>query len=111
MKKLLLVVVAALAAASTAAAVQAGPGAGGARYMDATLSASQEVPRVVARGATGKFHATGSFSCKAGEQNCVSKPGKMEWRLTFSGLTGKALAAHLHFGKKGTAGAVAIPLC
>src|SRR5581483_7307263 len=33
------------------------------------------------------------------------------WRLTFSGLTGQATAAHIHLGAKGLAGPVAIPLC
>jgi hypothetical protein len=35
----------------------------------------------------------------------------LTWRLTFSRLTGKALAAHIHLGKAGVAGPVAIPLC
>ena len=35
----------------------------------------------------------------------------LTWRLTFSRLTGKALAAHIHLGKAGVAGPVAVPLC
>jgi hypothetical protein len=35
----------------------------------------------------------------------------LTWRLTFSRLTGKALAAHIHLGRTGVAGPVAIPLC
>src|SRR5436305_15234417 len=35
----------------------------------------------------------------------------LTWRLTYSGLTGKAVAAHIHLGKPGAAGPVAIPLC
>lgn len=117
MKRLVLVICIALVAASTAAAIEPPPPppqpTGGVRYMDANLVAAQEVPRptVPAPKAFGTFHATGSFDCDEGEQNCVSKPGKVTWRLTFSKLTGKAVAAHLHFGKKGRAGAVAIPLC
>jgi hypothetical protein len=44
----------------------------------------------------------------------VTKSGStafLKWRLTFSGLTGPALAAHIHIGARGTAGAVAVPLC
>ena len=35
----------------------------------------------------------------------------LAWRLTFSGLSGPATAAHVHLGIRGQAGAVAIPLC
>ena len=33
------------------------------------------------------------------------------WRLTFHGLTGKAIAAHIHMGKAGKAGPIAVALC
>ena len=33
------------------------------------------------------------------------------WRLTFSKLTGKAVAAHIHSGVRGKAGPVIVPLC
>jgi len=35
----------------------------------------------------------------------------LTWRLTFSRLSGRALAAHIHLGSQGTAGPVAVPLC
>jgi CHRD domain len=35
----------------------------------------------------------------------------LKWKLTFSSLTGKALAAHIHRGKAGVAGPVIVPLC
>ena len=35
----------------------------------------------------------------------------LAWRLTFSGLSGKAVAAHVHLGRVGVAGPVAVPLC
>ena len=35
----------------------------------------------------------------------------LKWKLTFSGLTGKAIGAHVHKGKAGVAGAVLVPLC
>ena len=33
------------------------------------------------------------------------------WRLTFSRLTGKAIAAHIHSGRRGVPGPVIVPLC
>ena len=35
----------------------------------------------------------------------------LAWKLTFSGLSGPATAAHIHLGIRGHAGPVAIPLC
>jgi CHRD domain len=35
----------------------------------------------------------------------------LAWRLSFSGLSGPATAAHVHLGVQGQAGAVSIPLC
>lgn len=36
---------------------------------------------------------------------------KLSWHLSFSHLTGKAVAAHIHLGAKGKSGNVLIPLC
>jgi hypothetical protein len=49
-------------------------------------------------------HGTGTFTAT------VSK-GTLSWHLSFTRLTGKATAAHIHLGKKGVAGNVLIPLC
>jgi hypothetical protein len=70
----------------------------------ATLSARQEVPapKGVGAGATGRF---------AGTLVRKGTGGTLAWRLTFSGLTGKAVAAHVHLGKAGRPGPVAISLC
>jgi hypothetical protein len=70
----------------------------------AALNARQEVPKPKGNvgGARGTFTAT------------ITKSGttaKIGWRLTFSGLTGKAAAAHIHLGKRGKAGPVAVSLC
>jgi CHRD domain-containing protein len=35
----------------------------------------------------------------------------LKWKLTYSHLTGRALAAHIHKGKPGVAGPVVVPLC
>jgi hypothetical protein len=69
-----------------------------------SLNARQERPKPKGnvRRATGTFTAT------------VTKPGTtgtIAWRLRFSGLTGRALAAHIHIGQRGKAGPVAVPLC
>src|SRR5436309_760506 len=37
--------------------------------------------------------------------------GVIVWKLTFGKLTGRAVAAHIHSGARGTAGPVIVPLC
>jgi CHRD domain-containing protein len=37
--------------------------------------------------------------------------GKLAWRLTYSRLTGRAVAAHIHSGVRGKSGPVIVPLC
>jgi hypothetical protein len=66
----------------------------------ASLNRGAEVPspKGVALLARGRFTATLSGS-------------KLSWKLTFNRLTGKATAAHIHLGKRGKAGPVAVPLC
>jgi CHRD domain len=49
-------------------------------------------------------HATGRFTA-------TLRGRALTWRLTFSRLSGKALAAHIHLGRVGVAGPVAVPLC
>ena len=70
----------------------------------ASLSAAQEVPKAkgVPAAARGQFVAT-----------LVRKGtgGTLSWRLTFGGLSGKGIAAHVHLGKPGQSGSVAVPLC
>ena len=36
---------------------------------------------------------------------------KLTWSLVFRKLTGRASAAHIHLGRPGKAGPVAVPLC
>jgi hypothetical protein len=54
--------------------------------------------------ATGAPHAKGSFVASL-------KGTKLTWKLTFSGLSGPATAAHIHKGKAGVSGPVVVPLC
>jgi hypothetical protein len=68
--------------------------------LSAKLTAGQEVPKPkgVPAGATGTF--TGKLV-----------GNKLTWKLTFKGLSGKAVAAHIHMGKRGKSGNVIVPLC
>jgi hypothetical protein len=72
--------------------------------LKATLSPAREVPRPTGVGAG----ARGSFS--AGLTR-TGTGGRLSWRLTFRGLTGRAIAAHIHLAKPGKAGPVVVPLC
>jgi hypothetical protein len=72
--------------------------------LTSSLRAGEEVPRP--RGVSAK--ARGSFAAGLIRKGTG---GKLSWRLTFRGLTGKAVAAHIHLGKRGKAGPVAIALC
>ncbi len=72
--------------------------------LKATLSPAREVPTPtgVSAGARGSFSA-GLTRTGTG--------GRLSWRVTFRGLTGRAIAAHIHLAKPGKAGPVAVPLC
>jgi hypothetical protein len=70
----------------------------------AALTARQEVPRP--RGSVNR--ARGSFTATIVKSGST---GSMTWRLTFSRLTGRAAAAHIHIGARGRSGPVAVPLC
>jgi CHRD domain len=69
-------------------------------HLRASLNARQEVPKqaVKAPAASGSF--TGTLTGT-----------KLTWSLSFRKLTGRATAAHIHLGRPGKAGPVAVPLC
>ena len=68
-----------------------------------TLTSRQEVPKPKGAGrAAGRFTAT---TVKTGSSATIT------WRLTYSRLTGRAVAAHIHTGRPGAAGPVAVALC
>jgi CHRD domain len=71
----------------------------------ARLNAGSEVPKPsgVPAGATGSFAGTAV--------ELANDKARITWKLTFSHLSGKAIAAHIHLGKKGKAGPVALALC
>jgi hypothetical protein len=93
-----------LAIAGVALAGVATAGSSGSVYTyKATMAAKSETPKPKApAGAKGVFTAT------------VTESGStrtLKWKLTFSGLSGRAVGAHVHRGKAGVAGAVLVPLC
>ena len=69
-----------------------------------TLSSRQEVPKP--KGNVKR--ATGSFTATVVKMGAT---GTVAWRLRFSRLTGRAVAAHIHIGRVGRAGPVAVALC
>jgi hypothetical protein len=69
-----------------------------------SLRARQEVPRP--RGNVGR--ARGTFTATVTRRGTTAV---LAWRLTFSRLTGRAVAAHIHRGLPGKAGPVVVPLC
>jgi CHRD domain len=71
----------------------------------ANLKARSEVPRPtgVRPGASGLFTGTAV--------ELANDKASLKWRLTFSKLTGRAAAAHIHIGKPGKAGNVLVALC
>ena len=90
-----LALTAALAAGGLAAVQK-----GGTVKLSAKLTAAREVPKPkgVPAAATGTF--TGTLKGK-----------KLTFKLTFSHLSGKAAAAHIHKGKAGVSGPVLVTLC
>lgn len=68
------------------------------------LRAAQERPKPKGKVARARGAFTLSIT-RRGDSAVLS------WRLTFSRLTGKALAAHIHSGARGKAGPVIVPLC
>jgi CHRD domain-containing protein len=73
--------------------------------LTANLRARFEVPkpRGVPAGATGLFTGTAVES--------ANDRARVTWRLTFSNLSGRAVAAHIHTGRVGKAGGVMVALC
>lgn len=70
----------------------------------ADMDAAQEVPqpRGDVDNARGTFNATVTKSGNGAE---------MRWTLNWGALTGPAVAAHIHTGREGDAGGIAVPLC
>ena len=99
MKKLITMLAFGLAL-SLAATAFAFAGSASTTRVRAALNAKQEVPKQVVKNTKAKGLFTGKLV-----------GSKLTWKLTFSGLTGKATAAHIHMGKAGKAGNVIVSLC
>jgi len=99
-KKLVLALAVAALAAMLAVSIGLGATKKGTFKLSAKLSAKQEVPapKGVPAAATGTF--TGKLV-----------GNKLTWTLTYSRLSGPAVAAHIHMGKPGKSGNVIVPLC
>jgi hypothetical protein len=69
-----------------------------------TLRAAQERPKPKGKLAKAK----GTFTATVTR---TGTSGVITWRLTFSKLSGRAIAAHIHSGARGKAGPVIVPLC
>ena len=69
-----------------------------------TLRAAQERPKPKGKLARAK----GTFTATVTRTGTT---GVVTWRLTFSKLSGRAIAAHIHSGARGKAGPVIVPLC
>lgn len=93
MKRCMLFVPAALALLPALALAQ-GPNA-----VRTPLSGFQEVPAIVT-GAEGAFHA-----------RLDSRTGQIHFRLSYDGLEGDVVQAHIHIGQAGVNGGVAVWLC
>src|SRR6188768_2528702 len=68
------------------------------------LNAAQEVPAPT--GATAD--AGGTFSASVTKSDTGAS---VSWQLSFNGLTGDAIAAHIHTGAVGSPGPVVLALC
>jgi hypothetical protein len=69
----------------------------------ATLAPKGEVPKPKAPA-----KAAGAFSATVKDNG---KKATVSWKLSYKGLSGAALAAHIHIGRPGVAGPVVLPLC
>jgi hypothetical protein len=72
--------------------------------LEADMVAANEIP--TPKGDVG--NARGSFTATLTKSGTG---GELSWRLAFNGLTGNAIAAHIHVGASGVAGPVRVPLC
>lgn len=93
-----------LAAVAAAGLFAAGLGLAAGGTSTTTKLSVKLVPRSEHPAPKGAGAATGLFT---GTLNGST----LTWRLSFSHLTGKATAAHIHLGKAGVSGPVAVPLC
>ena len=126
MRKLILTAAAA-AVALAGATVAFAAGGGGYGYGDSTTASTQSTANATTAAATSTYTfkatlnsgqevphpkapagAAGAFTAKSTESGATIT---FRWTLKFHGLSGKAMAAHVHLGRRGKSGPVAVPLC
>jgi plastocyanin len=73
-----------------------------------TNVAAQLTPKQVV-GTTTNRRGSGNFTGTVAR--AADGTAMLTWKVTFRGLTGPALAAHVHAGLPGVSGPIAIPLC
>jgi hypothetical protein len=100
-KKVVSVVIVLLALGVTALGIAAT--AGSSYKVSAKLMPGSDVPKPV-----GAPNAKGSFTGTYVEN---TKGAKLTWKLSYAGLTGDAMQAHIHRGKPGVSGPITVPLC
>lgn len=96
MRKLVLLLAAVAVLTVTAAALAATHGTN----WSTKLTVTQEVPAQAVKTPAAHGSFTASLSGR-----------ELNWKLTFSKLSGPATAAHIHLGAKGKAGNVLLALC
>jgi len=89
--------------ATTTAVASGSAKATGSSKFSATLTGAQEVPKPKAPAGAGGTFTARTVKTKSGDT--------FSWKLTFHGLSGPAVAAHVHSGRSGVAGGVAVSLC
>jgi Cu/Zn superoxide dismutase len=72
--------------------------------LSAAMVAAQEVPTPT--GDVGAARGTFTATVTKSDTGAV-----VAWEMTFTGLTGPAVAAHIHKAARGVAGGVMVPLC
>jgi hypothetical protein len=87
-------------AALTLTAVATGSTHAKTMKFSAALNVGQEKP-----------HPSGTKAGAAGHFTATVTGTTIKWTLTFSHLSGAANAAHIHLGKRGVPGGVAVALC
>ncbi len=88
-----------MVAAAVLGVAASGAMADGSDRIRARLTGYQEVP-VVSTAASGRFVA-----------DVAADGSSFDYELTYSGLQGNVLQAHIHFGQKSVNGAIVIWLC
>jgi hypothetical protein len=104
MKKGVLSITAAALAALITASSGAGSGGTVTRGVKALLDARQEVPAQTVKRPAARGVLTGTLVVNGTR-------GKLVWQLGFTGLSGKAVLAHVHLGQYGKAGPIGFLLC